>query len=72
MTKAVIRFVQEQLKARRLMRGPVGGDMGPKTLAALNKVDGLDRNWSKRRKAVGFIQLLAVEDNVETESVEGL
>lgn len=72
MTKKVIRFVQAQLNERGLDAGPVDGDLGPRTLAALDRVEGLDPIWSKRKKAVGFVQLLAGEHEIEAGPVDGL
>ena len=71
MTKKAIRFVQAQLNARGLDAGPEDGILGPRTLAALNKVQGILTDWSKTRKAVGFIQLLATENEIETGEIDG-
>ena len=71
MTKKSIRFVQSQLNARGLDAGPEDGILGPKTLSALDQVEGIRQQWSKTRKAVAFIQLLAKEKNIETGAIDG-
>ena len=71
MTKKSIRFVQSQLNARGLDAGPEDGVLGPKTLSALDQVEGIPQNWSKTRKAVAFVQLLAKEKNIETGDIDG-
>jgi hypothetical protein len=71
MTKKSIRFVQSQLNARGLDAGPEDGVLGPKTLSALDQVEGIPRQWPKTRRAVAFIQLLAKERNIETGAIDG-
>ncbi|MCF8078467.1 MAG: hypothetical protein K9K88_04215 [Desulfobacterales bacterium] len=55
MKKKAIRFVQNQLNARGLDAGPEDGLLGPRTLSALNRVEGIPEKWPKTRKAVAFI-----------------
>ncbi len=69
--KKRVKFVQAQLNAKGLNAGPVDGDLGPKTLRALSKVDGIAANWSGKRKVVAFIQLLAKEKGIETGPIDG-
>ena len=71
MKKQVIRFVQAQLNAKGLDAGPEDGLVGPRTLEALNRVEGIPGDWSKTRKAVGFIQLLAKEHAIEAGKLDG-
>lgn len=71
MKKKAIRFVQAQLNARGLDAGPEDGLLGPRTVAALNRVEGIPEDWSKTRKAVAFVQLLAKEHDIETGKVDG-
>ena len=71
MRKKAIRFVQAQLNARGLDAGPEDGLPGPRTLEALNQVEGIPEGWSKTGKAVAFVQLLAREHAIETGKVDG-
>lgn len=71
MKKEVIRFIQEQLNSIGLDAGRADGILGPKTEAALNRVDGLPTDWPKTRKAVGFIQLLANGKEIEAGRIDG-
>lgn len=71
MKKKAIRFVQGQLNARGLNAGPEDGLLGPRTLEALNRVEGIPEDWPKTRKAVAFIQLLAKEHAIEAGKVDG-
>ncbi|MCZ6673243.1 MAG: M15 family peptidase [Verrucomicrobia bacterium] len=69
--KSRIKFVQGQLNAKGLNAGPEDGIMGHKTLAALDKIDGIPSNWAKQRKVIAFIQLLAQEKGIESCKVDG-
>lgn len=71
MNKKIIRFIQQQLNARGLNAVADDGVFGQKTLGALGQVDGIPGEWSKKRKAVAFIQLLAEENNIETGVIDG-
>jgi len=71
MRKNVIKFVQAQLNRRGLDAGPEDGILGQRTLGALNRVEGIPAQWSKTKKAVGFIQMLALENNIETGEMDG-
>jgi hypothetical protein len=70
-TKDVIRYVQRRLTELGFDPGPVDGDYGPRTLAALGRVDGIPDNFSKRRKLIAFIQLEATAREIEAGSVDG-
>ncbi|MCP4744839.1 MAG: M15 family peptidase [Desulfobacteraceae bacterium] len=69
--KSVIKFIQAQLNARGLDAGTADGIIGPKTLAALNKVEAIPSDWSETRKAVGFVQLLAIENDIDPGKLDG-
>ena len=69
--KKRIRFVQAQLNGRGLNAGAEDGILGPKTLKALTKVDGIADHWSGKRKVVAFIQILADEKGIETGPIDG-
>lgn len=71
MKKNAIRFVQAQLNARGLDAGPEDGLLGPRTLKALNRVEAIPPEWSKTRKAVAYVQLLAKEHAIETGKLDG-
>ena len=69
--KERIKFVQEQLNARDLDAGTEDGIMGSRTQAALGRVEDLPTAWSTKRKVVGFIQLLAAEQEIEAGPLDG-
>ena len=71
MTKKVIKFIQAQLNARGLDAGPIDGIMGLRTRSALDNVDGIPPDWSGKRKAVAFVQLVATEKKIETGKMDG-
>ncbi len=71
MTKKTIKFVQAQLNARGLDAGPEDGLLGPRTVAALDRIEEIPAGWSKRRQAVGFIQWLAKANDIETGELDG-
>ena len=71
MTKKTTQFVQAQLNVTGLNAGPEDGIMGPRTLAALNRVEEIPSDWSKTRKAVAFVQLLAMEKNIDSGTIDG-
>ena len=67
-----VKFVQAQLNAKGLDAGAEDGVLGPKTIEALEKVEGLAADWPDERKLIGFIQLLAGEKDIEAGPVDGL
>ncbi len=69
--KKRIMFVQRQLNSMGLDAGPEDGDLGPRTLSALNRVDGIPPDWSKHRKVVWFIQNLCESNDIEFGEVDG-
>ncbi|MBV1911747.1 MAG: hypothetical protein KUG78_20815 [Kangiellaceae bacterium] len=71
MKKEMTRFVQQQLNNKGLNAGAVDGDAGNKTMTALAKIPEIPKSWSKRRKLTGFIQLLAIENNIEVGELDG-
>jgi hypothetical protein len=71
MKKNVIQFVQARLNSMGLDAGPEDGVLGPRSLAALDRTKGIPSDWSKNRKAVAFIQLLAKKNEIETGSIDG-
>ena len=71
MKKQAIRFVQARLNAGGLNAGPEDGLLGPRTLQALDRVEGVPHDWAKTRKAVAFIQILAKEHGIEAGKTDG-
>ena len=71
MNRKTIRFIQQQLNKHGLNAGAEDGVMGPQTISALERVEGIPKTWSKKRKAVAFIQLLAQEKEIETGVIDG-
>ncbi len=64
-------MVQSQLNAGGLDAGPEDGILGSQTISALDQIEGIPQEWSKRRKAVAFIQLLAKENDIEVGEMDG-
>lgn len=71
MTKKQIRFVQWHLNSQDLDSGPEDGILGSQTLGVLSQVEGIPANWSKRRKVTGYIQKVAIENEIETGDIDG-
>lgn len=71
MTKNVIKLIQNQLNVMGFDAGPEDGILGTRTNDALNQIDWLPQGWSKKRKAVAFIQKLAQEKGIETGEIDG-
>jgi len=69
--KKRILFVQELLAEQGLYQGKVDGIAGPVTLTALDKIKGLDIDWSTRRKIIGFIQLKCFENEIDCGDIDG-
>jgi len=70
--KELIIFAQKQLNNKGLNAGSADGLIGPKTIAALSKVSGIEITWEPERKIIAFIQLLCKENRIETGVVDGL
>ncbi len=71
MTKNAIKLVQNQLNAMGFDAGPEDGILGKRTSNALDQLDWFPANWSKKKKAVGFIQKLAKEKEIECGKIDG-
>lgn len=71
MKKHAIRFVQARLNARGLNAGPEDGILGPRTLQALDRFEGMPQDWPRTRKAVAFIQILAKAHGIEAGQTDG-
>ena len=69
--KKRIQFVQKQLKKDGFRPGPADGILGPKTLGALNKVEGIDPAFSNRRKVIAYIQLTAQRNGIDSGHIDG-
>ncbi len=72
LAKSMIRMIQHALKERGLYADEVDGKMGSHTKAGLDAVNGLNPAWNYKRKAIGFIQILCKENEIETGDVDGL
>ncbi len=69
--KKRIQFVKQQLKRDGFRPGKADGIMGPNTLRALNKVEGIDPTFSTRRKVIAYIQLTAQKDGIDSGPIDG-
>ena len=69
--KKRIQFVQLQLKRDGFRPGPADGILGPKTLRALNKIQGIDPRFSNKRKVIAYIQLTAQKNSIDSGPTDG-
>ena len=72
LTASIIKLIQRELKKRNLYYDSIDGKMGPHTKAALDMISELEPEWNYKRKAIGFIQLLCKENNIETGLLDGV
>ena len=70
--KYSIKLIQSELTKQGFKPGSIDGVWGKKTLAALEKVNGLPKSWKTDRKLVGFIQLTAQKENIDAGKIDGL
>jgi len=69
----LVAFVQRELNARYGLSLAVDGQVGPKTMAALNHVSAIPSHFEKGRRFVAFIQYLThVEASISDIAVDGL
>lgn len=67
-----IKLIQAELKRLGYDPGPIDGDAGKLTKAALAKVHELPAHWTFERKLVGFIQLKALKEGINPGPFDGL
>ncbi len=75
-----IRIIQEALQTLGLYRGSIDGKRGPVTNRAIDAalgqrsadLPGTWHQWSARRKAVAFFQLLCKDSDIEVGPIDGL
>ena len=72
LSKQKIRFIQTQLNELGHAAGEVDGQYGKETLDALDRLGVVPESWGKTRKAVGFIQWLAAEQDIESGELDGV
>jgi len=72
LTKSMIKLIQKELKKKGLYNDDIDGIMGNHTKQGLDSISRLNREWNYKRKAIGFIQVLCIENNIETGSVDGI
>lgn len=67
-----IKAAQQVLKQKGLYDGAIDGIAGPKTMAALAGVDGVNSNLPKTRQITSLIQIAANERGIDAGPVDGL
>lgn len=70
--KKRIKVVQQFLQKKGLYRGSIDGIAGPMTMAAISREEELNPQWSKNRLVIGYIQIAAKENDIESGPVDGL
>lgn len=70
--KKRIKTVQTILNEKGMYEGAIDGIAGPKTMAALASVDGMNHDLPKTRQITTFIQMAANEKNFDAGPVHGL
>lgn len=70
--KERIRFVQSELIARGYMEGTATGEIDAATRKAMKNIIGLRDGWSSRKRIIGIIQLLALENKLEINPYDGI
>ena len=71
MKKKIIILIQSQLNSMGIDAGSVDGILGPRTMGALNQIEGITPQWSDVRKAISFIQLIAQKKGIEAGKIDG-
>lgn len=71
MDREKIKLVQSELNKRYGTSLVVDGLLGPKTDAALMKVETLPSDWPRERKVVGFIQHVATVEGINAGPIDG-
>lgn len=79
MVVGMVRLIQTRLKELGYLKGRVDGDRGPNTnkavLAALSARDADMppgwRDWSEKRRAVGFLQLCCKDQGIDPGEIDG-
>ncbi len=71
MKKKIIILIQSQLNSMGIDAGSVDGILGPRTMGALNQIEGITPQWSYVRKAIAFIQLIAQKKGIEAGKIDG-
>jgi len=75
-----VKLIQRYLKNKNLYSGSIDGKRGPKTDKAISaalseNVSKLPENWlnwSSKRKAVAYIQLICHENEIDAGKIDGL
>lgn len=70
--KYSIKFIQSELTKLGHNPGAIDGIFGAKTRVALQKVKGIPKSWTTDRKLIGFIQLVAQNENIDAGKMDGL
>jgi len=78
-TKSQVKLAQRHLTEGGFEPGPIDGDHGPRTEAAVDRALTARtsqlptdwKSWSKKRKIIAYIQLLCVDAGIDTGLIDG-
>ena len=79
MNVSAIKLIQNMLKSLSLYDGKIDGARGPKTNGAIDialnerssDLPNEWKTWSNKRQAIAFLQLMAVDKDIDTGSIDG-
>lgn len=64
-------FIQTWLKKKGWYKGKIDGDFGPKTRKAIAHITAIPEDWSDRRKLVGTVQYICLEEGKLPGKLDG-
>lgn len=72
LTTSMIKLAQKELQKKGLYQGMLDGKINPGVKTALGSINELKPQWHYKQKLIGFIQLLCIENNIDTGPLDGL
>ena len=72
LTASMIKLAQQELKKKGLYSGEIEGRINPAMKSALGMIPELKPSWRYKQKVTGFIQLLCMENDIDTGDLDGL
>jgi hypothetical protein len=72
LTTSMIKLAQKELKKKGKYHGEIDGRINAGVKSALGTIPQLKPHWRYKQKLIGFIQLLCIENNIDTGDLDGL